>query len=118
MKEGVAQAYYIHGSIERVPLLGAVGPLQFEVLQARLISEYQVETRLEHSPWSVVQWFQENEPDPLRRDMDPPKVQLPSGASVARDQDENWVVLLSSKYLVKGLHDRNEHLTFRDHAND
>lgn len=118
MKEGVAQSYFLHGSIERVPLLGAVGPLQFEVLQARLVSEYQVETRLEHSPWSVVQWFSEKEPDTMRRDLDPPKVQLPSGCSIARDQDENWVVLLGSKYLVSNLHDRNEHLIFRDHAND
>jgi peptide chain release factor 3 len=117
MKEGVAQAYYIHGSIERVPLLGAVGPLQFEVLQARLVSEYQVETRLEHSPYSVVQWFQEKEPDRLRRDSDPPEVKLPSGCKIARDQDDHWVVLLSSQYMVSPLHDRNEHLTFRDHAN-
>ncbi|WP_435895941.1 peptide chain release factor 3 [Oceaniferula spumae] len=117
MKEGVAQAYYVHGSIERVPLLGAVGPLQFEVLQARLVSEYQVETRLEPSPWSVVQWFEEKEPDPLRRDRDAPKVKLPSGCSIAQDQDDQWVVLLTSKYMVSVLHDGNEHLTFRDHAN-
>ncbi|MBK1790225.1 peptide chain release factor 3 [Persicirhabdus sediminis] len=117
MKEGVAQAYNVHGSMRAVPLLGAVGPLQFEVLQARLISEYQVETRLEHSPWSVVQWFEENVPDTMRRDSDPPEVKLPSGCSVARDQDGNWVVLLSSQYMVSVLHDRNDHLTFRNHAN-
>ena len=116
MKEGVAQAYYIHGSIERVPLLGAVGPLQFEVLQARLISEYQVETRLESSPYSVVQWFEEKEPDTMRRDSDPPEIKLPSGCTIARDQDNYWVVLLSSKFMLSVLHDGNEHLTFRDHA--
>lgn len=117
MKEGVAQAYQVHGSLQAVPMLGAVGPLQFEVLQARLVSEYGVETRLEHSPWSVVQWFDENEPDPMRRERDAPEVQLPTGAAVARDQDGQWVVLLSSKYMVGVLHDRNDHLTFRDHAN-
>ena len=68
MKEGVAQAYHVHGSIQAVPMLGAVGPLQFEVLQARLISEYQCETRLEHSPWTLVRWFDEKEPDPHRRE--------------------------------------------------
>ncbi len=118
MKEGVAQAYYIHGSIERVPLLGAVGPLQFEVLQARLISEYQVETRLESSPYSVVQWFEEKEPDTMRRDSDPPQVKLPSGCTIARDQDNFWVVLLSSKYMLTVLHEGNEHLIFRDHATE
>lgn len=118
MKEGVAQAYQVHGSAQSVPLWGAVGPLQFEVLQARLISEYNVETRLENPPWSIVQWFEENEPDASRRSLDPPEVQLPSGSVIARDQDGRWVVLLTASYLVGILHDRNDHLTFRDHAND
>lgn len=116
MKEGVAQAYHVHGSAQAVPLLGAVGPLQFEVLQARLISEYQVETRLEAPRWDCVQWFDELEPDTSRSDRDPPEVNLPSGCVVARDQDGNWVALLTSKYLLKNLHDRNEHLAFRDSA--
>lgn len=116
LKEGVAQSYTVHGSSQAVPMLGAVGPLQFEVLQARLESEYKVPTRLETPQWSVVQWFDEKEPDPKRREQDPPQVQLPSGGAVARDQDGNWVVLLSSKYMVSILHERNEHLEFRDHA--
>jgi peptide chain release factor 3 len=118
MKEGVAQAYHVNGSSQAVPLLGAVGPLQFEVLQARLISEYNVETRLESPSWSVVQWFDEKEPDKSKRPLDVPEVKLPSGCAMARDQDGQWVVLLSDKYLVGFMRDRNEHLVFRDHAND
>ncbi|MGJ8695745.1 MAG: peptide chain release factor 3 [Verrucomicrobiaceae bacterium] len=116
MKEGVAQAYHVHQSAQTVPLLGAVGPLQFEVLQARLISEYQVETRLEHPRWNCVQWFEENEPDKSRSDREPPKVALPSGCVIARDQDGQWVVLLTASYLIGNLHERNEHLTFRNSA--
>ena len=116
MKEGVAQAYHVHGSAQAVPLLGAVGPLQFEVLQARLSSEYNVETRLDPPRWTAVQWFEEKEPDKKRTDREPPEVTLPSGCVIARDQDENWVVLLSAQYLTKILHDRNEHLTFRESA--
>jgi len=118
MKEGVAQAYDVHGSAQRVPLLGAVGPLQFEVLKARLESEYQVETRLEQSPWKVVQWVQEKEPDTSRSHLDPPPVQLPSGSAMATDQDGQWVVLLPAQYLVDILHNRNDHLNFRGHAYD
>ena len=118
MKEGVAQAYQVHGSDQSVPMLGAVGPLQFEVLQARLAAEYNVETRIENPPWSIVQWFKEKEPDTTRRDRDPPEVKLPSGSVIARDQDGNWVVLLSAKFYVGILHERNEHLIFRDHANE
>ncbi len=116
MKEGVAQAYHVHQSAQAVPLLGAVGPLQFEVLQARLLSEYQVETRLEHPRWTSVQWFQENEPVKSRSDRDPPEVTLPTGCVIARDQDGHWVVLLPAQYLVGILHERNEHLTFRNSA--
>ena len=118
MKEGVAQAYHVHGSVQAVPMLGAVGPLQFEVLQARLESEYGCETRLESPPWSVVQWLEENEVDTMRSEKDPPEVQLPTGSAVARDQDGQWCVLLNSKYMVSILKERNEHLTFRDHAYD
>ena len=116
MKEGVAQAYHVHGSAQSVPLLGAVGPLQFEVLQARLESEYSVETRLEQPRWNCVQWFVEREPDKSRSDREPPEVKLPSGCAVARDQDGNWVVLLPAQYLVEILHDRNEGLSFRSSA--
>jgi peptide chain release factor 3 len=116
MKEGVAQAYHVHGSAQAVPLLGAVGPLQFEVLQARLESEYSVETRLEQPRWNCVQWFVERDPDKLRSDREPPEVTLPSGCVVARDQDGNWVVLLPAQYLVGILHDRNEKLIFRNSA--
>lgn len=116
MKEGVAQAYHVHGGAQAVPLLGAVGPLQFEVLQARLESEYSVETRLEHPRWNCVQWFVEKDPVQAKSDRYPPEVTLPSGCVIARDQDGNWVVLLPAQYLVGILHERNERLVFRDSA--
>ncbi len=118
MKEGVAQSYHVHGSDQSVPMLGAVGPLQFEVLQARLTTEYNVETRVESPPYQTVQWFTEKKPDKHRSKLEPPEVKLPSGSVVARDQDGNWVVLLSAKFYVGILQERNEHLIFRDHAND
>lgn len=115
-KEGVAQAYDVYGSTQRIPLLGAVGPLQFEVMKERLVNEYNVETRLEHSPWSIVQWIDEKEPDPDRSDSLPPEVDAPTGSSMAQDQYGQWVVLLTAEYMVSILKERNEHLEFRDHA--
>ena len=38
------------------PILGAVGKLQFEVVQHRLMSEYGVKTRLEMLSYSVMKW--------------------------------------------------------------
>ena len=46
---------------QRVPLLGAVGPLQFEVVQYRMQTEYGAESRLEPGPWKVIRWVLEPE---------------------------------------------------------
>lgn len=111
LKEGVAQAYDVYGSAQRVPLLGAVGPLQFEVMKARLENEYNVDCRLEGSPWSVARWVrpkgQVGEPS-----IDAPDLVLPSGCSLARDQEMQWIVLLPAEYLVSILIDRNEGFEF------
>ncbi len=114
LKEGVAQAYDVHQSAQRVPLLGAVGPLQFEVMKARLENEYNVECRLETSPWTVAQWLRPKVADPEAGKRDAPKIQLPSGSSLAIDQDDNWMALLPATYLVSILHDRNEAFEFSD----
>jgi peptide chain release factor 3 len=47
LKEGLAQPFEIPASVQRVPLLGAVGPLQFEVLQYRIENEYGAKCRYE-----------------------------------------------------------------------
>lgn len=111
LKEGVAQAYDVYGSAQRVPLLGAVGPLQFEVMKARLENEYNVDCRLEGSPWSVARWVrpkgQAGDPS-----TDAPDLVLPSGCSLARDQEMQWIVLLPAEYLVSILIDRNEGFEF------
>ncbi len=114
LKEGVTQAYEVHKSHQRVPLLGAVGPLQFEVMKERLQNEYNVECRLESSPWSIAQWLRHKSPSPEANHLDAPEIQLPSGSSLARDQDENWMVLLPAAYLVPILHDRNKGVEFSD----
>jgi len=118
LKEGVAQAYEIPSSAQRVPLLGAVGPLQFEVLVARMLSEYNVECRLESSPWSVVQWVREKNPDPKARGDVAPNIQLPSGAALARDLEGQWVVLLPAAYLMGLLSERNGGFDFRSNPYD
>ena len=57
LQEGVIQILHIRNSATKVPLLAAVGPLQFEVVQFRLESEYGAPSRLESAPWSVIRWL-------------------------------------------------------------
>ena len=57
LQEGVTQALQVVNSHVRLPLLAAVGPLQFEVVQYRLQSEYGADTRFEKAPWTVMRWL-------------------------------------------------------------
>ena len=93
--EGVAQAFHIKDTASRVPLLAAVGPLQFEVLQYRLETEYGAETRRESAPFQVVRW--------LPRDTNPEALDtlsLPTGGRFAFDNDQNPVALFPTEWSM------------------
>jgi peptide chain release factor 3 len=57
LKEGVVQQMEIGTGQVKTPILAAVGPLQFEVVQYRLKSEYSAESRLEKARWQLVRWW-------------------------------------------------------------
>ena len=93
MQEGVIQALYLRNSSIKAPLLAAVGPLQFEVVQYRLESEYGAESRLEAAPWSVVRWL----PTDIQEDaLD--ALSLPTGSRIAYDIGKNPVVLFQNEW--------------------
>ena len=77
----------------KLPLLGAVGPLEFEVVQFRLQNEYGAESRLESAPWTVVRWLPAHVTE---EEMD--AISLPTGARLAYDMGENAVVLFANEW--------------------
>jgi peptide chain release factor 3 len=108
LKEGVAQQFELPDAVARVPLLGAVGPLQFEVMQYRLETEYSADCRVETAPWQFARWvLKEGAPF-----LDRPDVMLPSGCTLARDSFGFWVVLLPSSWTIGYLEEKNSTLTF------
>ena len=75
LREGVARRFESLTAAQRVPLLAAVGPLQFEVLQYRLQNEYGAESRLDRAPFVAARWWRKRgEPTPTRETLmkDPP----------------------------------------------
>ncbi|MDA1273552.1 MAG: peptide chain release factor 3 [Verrucomicrobia bacterium] len=93
LQEGVIQVLYLRNAAARVPLLAAVGPLQFEVVQYRLEAEYGAASRVESAPWSVMRWL----PSGLE-DSELDALSLPTGARIAIDMGENPVVLFSNEW--------------------
>jgi peptide chain release factor 3 len=103
MQEGVIQALYLRNSSVKTPLLAAVGPLQFEVVQFRLESEYGAVSRLEAAPWTVVRWL----PVDMKED-DLDALSLPTGSRVAYDVGKNAVVLFPNEWAADYFTKTNE----------
>ena len=93
MQEGVIQALYLRNASIKLPLLAAVGPLQFEVVQFRLENEYGAASRLESAPWTVVRWL----PTDMKED-ELDALSLPTGARLAHDVGNNPVVLFANDW--------------------
>jgi peptide chain release factor 3 len=91
LQEGVVQSFLLQNSPQRVPLLGAVGPLQFEVVQYRLQTEYGAESRMESASWKLLRWVGSDSP-PI------PEEWLPSEARLALDVAGRTVILFSEAW--------------------
>jgi peptide chain release factor 3 len=90
----------------KAALLAAVGPLQFEVVQYRLESEYGAASRLEAAPWTVVRWLAAGLTEP---DLD--ALSLPTGARVAYDMGRNPVILFTNDWSANYFEQTNPKAT-------
>jgi peptide chain release factor 3 len=86
------QTFSLRGAAAAAPLLGAVGPLQFDVLEYRLNAEYGAKSKLEPAPWRVVRWVSAACVNLMRDDM------LMSGARLAQDESGRLVVLFVEEW--------------------
>lgn len=56
-QEGLIQLFWDIRSHVREPILGAIGKLQFEVVQHRLMAEYGVKTNMQILPYEIIRWL-------------------------------------------------------------
>ncbi|HEX8154255.1 MAG TPA: peptide chain release factor 3 [Thermoanaerobaculia bacterium] len=93
-EEGAMQLFTLHEGLRSEPVLAVVGELQFEVLQSRLETEYNVETTLNVLSYKMARW--------LSVDIDAAaKMTLPSKSRLATDSDGNAVVLFTSQWELE-----------------
>ncbi|MBU1244937.1 peptide chain release factor 3, partial [Myxococcota bacterium] len=57
-EEGAVQMFFDRGRLERDPILGAVGVLQFEVAAYRLQAEYGASIRFDRLPFRFARWVE------------------------------------------------------------
>jgi peptide chain release factor 3 len=58
LAEDIVQSFKLKDNPGGLPVLGAVGPLQFEVMQYRLQNEYKAQCQLETLPWKILRWME------------------------------------------------------------
>jgi peptide chain release factor 3 len=91
-QEGLVQLFKDPDSGSAAPILGAIGPLQFDVLKFRMEAEYKVEMRLDPLPYTVARW--------IRGTYDPEAFRYASNARVVEDREGRKVLLLERIYSL------------------
>ncbi len=97
VKEGLVQRFQRPGMAPTANLLAAVGPLQFEVMQYRLKSEYGVEARLDNMPWKIIRWLDEKGMSVIQEK----QAYLYADVTAAEDAEGRPVMLFPSEFALR-----------------
>lgn len=108
-EEGAAQVFFTDSAHATVPLVGAVGQLQFDVMLHRLEHEYGVPARLEGFPFRYPRWVTGPESD-IRRVADG------SGVQLLRDAKDQLVMVFADAFAARWISDRETSIDFATSA--
>jgi peptide chain release factor 3 len=109
LQEGVVQGFQPCYSGQQVPILGAVGPLQFEVLHYRLESEYGAEARIEQTDWKLARWVHPS----VKSDLLTQGI-LPTGSVMTDDARSQKVILFPGDWALNYFLDKNPLIPLSD----
>ena len=102
-EEGVVQVFWPRSGAP-LPILGAVGRLQFEVLQHRLKNEYACPVIMEPRNFQMARWLQGGWPEPSR-----------FWGELVEDSDRNPAILFENDWQRRTTMEKNPDLRFLDH---
>ncbi len=106
LEEGVIQSFNpLDTAYGQQAVYGAVGQLQFEVVQHRLLTEYNAESRLEPAPVSQVRWLSADVTAEELKDLF-----LGTGVSLARDIADDLVLLFPNEWSIAYFQEKNPKL--------
>ena len=107
-QEGAIQIFKTpYTGMEEV-IVGVVGTLQFDVLEYRLRSEYNVELYKEGLPYEYLRWIVRDDPDapPLKEE----DLLLPNDAKLVEDYKGNQLLLFAAQWSIQWVQDKNKDL--------
>jgi len=104
VQEGLVKLYEIPSGHQRISLLGAVGPLQFDLVQYRLESEYGAASRIEHTDWTMVRRIESEYGEPVSES----SMHIPMGAQLALDGNDCQVLLFPTDWHLQFFIEHNK----------
>jgi len=104
-QEGAIQVFRQRGMLDKDPIVGAVGALQFEVLKARLEMEYNVKIDLSGMPYKVIRQVEGGD-EALR------KLQRGELALLGEDRDGTPMLLIRDEWSETHLKDTHKTVKF------
>ncbi len=107
VKEGAIQRLFALDDSQIHPLLAAVGKLQFEVVEARLKTEYNVEVEIEYLPYTGARRINADLQELA-------KISWPSGVMEVKDGNNQTVALFSSEWEIRRCIDKYPNITFQE----
>ncbi|HEB90116.1 MAG TPA: peptide chain release factor 3 [Deltaproteobacteria bacterium] len=106
VQEGVVQLFRDPEGGSASWILGAMGPLQFDVMIHRLKTEYGVGLTLSPLPYKIARWPQAG--------FRPEDFRYSERIRVVRDRDDRWALLAPSEWDFQRLLERNETLVLAE----
>ncbi|RYD05152.1 hypothetical protein N752_11300 [Desulforamulus aquiferis] len=106
-EEGAVQKFRSPDIGLESPIIGAVGILQFEVLQYRLTHEYGVDISLDYLPFNIARWA-------TGENLTPKSLKTVDNL-VLKDDDDNFVVLFRNEWAFNWEAQRNTKVTYLEH---
>jgi peptide chain release factor 3 len=104
-EEGAVQLFFDRNRLSRDPILGAVGVLQFEVIQHRLQSEYGVSVHLNALPYRHARWVEGGPFEPNR-------FERPGHTTCVLDIEDRPLILFDSDWALNQAVQDNPKITF------
>jgi len=108
VQEGAIQLFQAHDAVVVTLILGAMGPLQFEVMRHRLKGEYRVDLELTSLPFKLARWPQ--------GDFDPDLFRHAERIKVVRDGEGRFAILAHNDWDVQRALERHEGLVLSETA--
>ena len=113
LQEGVVQSFSARNAPSGATLLAAVGPLQFEVVEYRLKAEYNAESRLAPTPWTLLRWLELPAATTLsasKGTLDYSQFIIASGVSFGADKFGQPVALFPNEWTMRYFVEKNPEL--------